>query len=670
MVNVLRKLGWFFRENRGRYVVALTLLMVLNVIEVAPPALLGNAINDMNQGTMTPPLLLQTVGLYGGLAVVSYFFTFVWMFQLFGGGNVLQRTLRSRLMAQFLRMTPAFFEKNRTGDLMARATNDLNAVAQTAGFGILTLIDSTTYSAVILLAMGTLISWKLTLLSLLPLPVIAWLMTKYGKVLHERFTIAQDSFGDMNDRVLETIAGIRVVRAYVQEEAENRRFADTTEDVYRKNVAVARIDALFEPTIKILVGASYLTGLGYGTYMVFESQLTLGQLTTFNIYLGMLIWPMLAIGELINIMQRGNASLDRVMETLAQQPDVEDAPDLADGLRTAGAAGAFGGTAPAGATGAFGGTGGPVATGLAGATGATGATGAVRAVRAVGKWRGAMPESGVLAAGPGCIEFDSVTFRYPLSANDNLRELTLTIRPGETLGIVGRTGSGKSTLIRQLLREYPTGTGSLRIGGAQIEQIPLAQLHGWLGYAPQDAMLFSRTVEENVRFGAPDASDARMAQALEMACFVKDVELLPNGLRTLVGEKGVSLSGGQKQRIALARALIVNPEILLLDDAMSAVDARTEAHIVAAIRRTRQGRTTLIATHRLSAVSHANWIVVLDDGRIVEQGTHEVLLCADGWYREQYLRQRTEEGDVDSEYDSDVDEAPAPAHAPAPGVRV
>ena len=623
MVNVLRKLGWFFKEHRRRYLLALTLLMVLNVIEVVPPALLGNAINDMNQGTMTPLLLLQTVGLYGGLAVVSYFFTFVWMFQLFGGGNVLQRTLRSRLMAQFLRMTPAFFEKNRTGDLMARATNDLNAVAQTAGFGILTLIDSTTFSAVILLAMGTLISWKLTLLSLLPLPVIAWLMTKYGKVLHERFTIAQDSFGDMNDRVLETIAGIRVVRAYVQEEAENRRFADTTEDVYRKNIAVARIDALFEPTIKILVGASYLTGLGYGTYMVFQSQLTLGQLTSFNIYLGMLIWPMLAIGELINIMQRGNASLDRVLETLAQQPDVEDAAESAGSTRTA-----------------------------ASALGALAATAAVGAKSAV-------------AVGPGCVEFDCVTFRYPQSADDNLREISLTIRPGETLGIVGRTGSGKSTLIKQLLREYPAGSGALRIGGVSIERIPLAQLHGWLGYVPQEALLFSRTVEENVRFGASDASNDQMAQALEMACFSKDIELLPNGIKTLVGEKGVSLSGGQKQRIALARALVTNPEMLLMDDAMSAVDARTEAHIVEAIRRARQDRTTLIATHRLSAVLHADWIVVLEDGRIVEQGTHANLLRAGGWYREQYLRQRTEEGGEESEYEISVDDGGSSDHAQA-----
>jgi len=597
LFTVLRKLGWFFKAHYKRYLIALALLMLLNLLEVAPPELVGHTIDQMNQGTLTPWRLLQTLGLYGGLIVIMYFSTFIWMYKLFGGGNILQRTLRSRLMAQFLRMTPAFFEKNRTGDLMARATNDLNAVSQTAGFGILTLIDSTTFSTTILVTMGVLISWKLTLLSLLPLPIIAWAMTKYGKVVHERFTLAQDSFGDMNDRVLETIAGIRVVRAYVQEEAEEQRFAATTEDVFRKNLSVARMDALFEPTIKILVGISYLIGLGYGAYMVFRSQLTIGQLTSFNVYLGMLIWPMLAIGELINIMQRGNASLDRVNETLSYVPDVADASIAATGTAA------------------------KVADALSVAT--------------------PHYEQPLL---PDPIEFDRVTFRYPLSADDNLRDLSLTIRRGETLGIVGRTGSGKSTLIKQLLREYPSGQGTLRIGGVAIESISLARLHNWLGYVPQEAMLFSRSVLDNVRFGAPGAADSQVAQALEMACFTHDLALFTQGLQTMVGEKGVSLSGGQKQRIALARALVTDPEILLLDDAMSAVDARTEAHIIDAIRQSRKGRTTVIATHRLSAIEHADWIVVLDDGRIVEQGTHTDLLQSGGWYLEQYVRQQAEEG--------------------------
>ncbi|MCL6443468.1 MAG: ABC transporter ATP-binding protein, partial [Alicyclobacillus sp.] len=387
MFMVLRKLSWFFWQQRVRYGIALTLLMALNFIEVAPPSLIGKAIDGMNQGTLTAGRLWGIIGIYLGLILLMYVFGFTWQFNLFGGANLLQRTLRSRLMQHFLRMTPTFFEKSRTGDLMARATNDLNAVSQTAGFGILTLIDSTTFAATILATMAIAISWKLTLFSLLPLPLMAFAMTKYGKLVHERFMAAQDAFGDMNDRVLETIAGIRVIRAYVQERAEERRFDETTEDVFRKNVAVARIDALFEPSIKLLVGMTYLIGLGYGSYMVFQSKITLGQLTSFNIYLGMLIWPMLAVGELINVMQRGDASLDRVTETLSYPPDVADPP------------------AP------------------------------------------------VSVPRPEIITFRDYTFRYPLSSEDNLREITLEIPRGWTLGIVSRTGSGKSTLIKQLLRE-------------------------------------------------------------------------------------------------------------------------------------------------------------------------------------------------------------------------
>lgn len=571
-------MAWFFKEHRKSYGIALGLLIFLNFVEVAPPAIIGRVIDSLNQGTLSVASLLRNIVIFAILVAISYGFGYVWQARLFGGSNELQRMLRTRLVHQFLLMTPPFFEKNRIGDLMARATNDLNAVSETAGFGILTLIDSTTFSATILVTMAVLVSWKLTLAALLPMPLIAFVMTKYGKVVHERFVLAQNAFGQMNDKVLEAIAGIRVLRAYVQEEAEERRFAATTEDVFQKNLAVAKVDSLFEPTIKILVGLMYLIGLGYGAYLLFQSQVTIGGLTAFNVYLGMLIWPMLAFGQLINIMQRGNASLDRVNETLAYVPDVPN------------------------------------------------------------------PEKVVAIAVPEIITFQHLTFRYPLSAVDNLKDLSLVIRRGQTLGIVGRTGSGKSTLIKQLLREYPPAkSGALTVNGVPIEEIAFATLHGWFGYVPQESLLFSRTVKQNVRFGAADATPEEVWRALELADFTKDLSAMPAGLDTLVGEKGIALSGGQQQRLALARAVILNPEILLLDDAMSAVDAKTETHIVNAIRADRRGRTTLIVTHRLLAIRHADWIIVLDNGQIVEEGTHETLLQLGGWYQEQYLRQQLDD---------------------------
>ncbi|MEW9699319.1 ABC transporter ATP-binding protein [Paenibacillus sp. SI8] len=577
MFTVLKKLSWFFRMNWQRYTLAVGLLIFVGFIDVIPPKLIGYAIDGIHTGTLTGVKLFQLLAFWGALIVVGYVLSYVWLYQLFGGAFVLERILRSKLMRHLLRMTPTFYERNRTGDLMARATNDLQAVATTAGFGILTFIDSTLFMMTILAMMGFLISWKLTLASILPLPIMAVAITMYGGRIHERFMRAQDAFGAMNDRVLETIAGVRVVRAFVQEKASQESFKTMTDDVYRKNIAVAQIDALFEPTVKILVGLSYLIGLCYGGYMVFRSELTLGELVSFNTFLGMLIWPMFAIGELMNIMQRGNASLDRVNETLGYKPDVKDAPDATTLLL------------------------------------------------------------------PNSIAFKGVTFRYPSSSIDNLVNISFDLQRGQTLGIVGRTGSGKTTLLKQLLREYPLGQGTIAVSGTPVEQLTVDTLHGWIGYVPQQPILFSKTVQENIMFGRDEGTDAELNQALELAAFRKDVEFLPDGLQTLVGEKGVALSGGQKQRVSIARALYVDPEILMLDDALSAVDAKTEAEIIRGIRTERAGKTTLITTHRLSAVQHADWILVLDEGYIVEEGTHEQLLALGGWYKEQYDRQQLEE---------------------------
>ncbi|QOY36395.1 ABC transporter ATP-binding protein [Anaerobacillus isosaccharinicus] len=584
MFSVLRKLSWFFKENWLQYTIAITFLCLVSLLEVIPPKLIGISIDSIHQGTLTMERLIQLLLIFGLITLMMYAFSYVWLNKLFGGAFLLERTYRSKIMHHLLKMTPTFFEKNRTGDLMARATNDLKAVSMTAGFGILTLVDSTIYLFIILLTMGFLVSWKLTIAALLPLPIMALLMKVYGKVIHERFTKAQDAFGNMNDQVLESIAGVRVVRAYVQEGPDQKRFKDVTDDVLQKNISVAKIDALFDPTIKVLVGLSYLIGLGYGAFLVFHNEITLGELVTFNIYLGMLIWPMFAIGELINIMQRGNASLDRVSETLTYEPDVPEGSAL------------------------------------------------------------------VTIEKPETISFSNVTFRYPSSQTDNLRHIHFSLQPGQTLGVVGKTGSGKTTLLKQLLREYPIGSGAITISGVSLEQIDMNTLKSWIGYVPQEQILFSRTIKENILFGREDASEHELYRVLELSSFKNDVATLPLGLETLVGEKGVSLSGGQKQRISIARALLVNPEILILDDAMSAVDGKTESQIIDNIRRERGGKTTFISTHRLSAVKHAVCIFVLEDGEVVEEGTHEQLINNNGWYKQQYehqlLEASTNEGQV------------------------
>jgi len=576
MFSVLKNLGWFFGREKRRYLIGVTFLIIVGIVELAPPRLLGSAIDEIVTGSITWGSLTKYILLILGVLAFIYMITYVWMHKLFGGSNLVERLLRTRFMNHLLRMTPPFFERSRTGDLMARATNDLRAVSTTVGFGMLTLTDSTAYLTTILVAMGTLISWKLTLAAILPLPFIALAMKIYGKIIHERYTLAQDAFGDMNDQVLESVAGIRVIRAYVQERNDEQRFEDITNDVYRKNMAVAKVDAYFEPTIRLFVGLSYAIGLTYGIYLVFQNELTLGDLVSFNMYLGMMIWPMFAIGELINVMQRGGASLDRVNETLNVKPDVQDI------------------------------------------------------------------DNPVHVESPDSIQFKNVTFRYPTSTVDNLDQIDLTIRRGETLGIVGRTGSGKSTLLKQILHEYPLGDGEITISDEPLQNIALNQLHGWIGYVPQEQILFSKTVRQNIQFGLPNAPDEQIMEAIRTAAFDQDLGTLSDGLDTLVGEKGVALSGGQKQRVSLARAFIADPDILILDDALSAVDARTEARIIDNIRSKRSGKTTLISTHRLSAIEHADWIVVLEKGRIVEQGTHEALLQEGGWYLEQYERQQVE----------------------------
>ncbi|WP_353049716.1 ABC transporter transmembrane domain-containing protein [Exiguobacterium sp. s193] len=574
-MRLFRQLSWFLKEHKTSYLIAVVLLIITGFIDLTPPWLIGKVIDGLRSGSMDRTTLIQYVVGLLVISVASFILTYLWLAKLFGTAFLLERTLRSRFFTHLLKLTPTFYQKNRTGDLMALATNDLKAVERTAGFGVLTLVDSLNMTAITLVVMGVAIDWKLTLAALLPMPLLAYAMNKLGSQIHGRFIVAQDAFGTMNDQVVESISGLRVIRSFVQEEIDVKKFDDTTTDVFEKNMHVAKIDVLFEPIIKLLVGISYLIGLSFGTYLVFTNDITLGQLVAFNIYLGMLIWPMYAFGELINVIQRGTASLDRLEATMRVKPLIASTPK-------------------------------------------------VEVVR---------PETITLA---------NLTFTYPETNHPSLHGIDLTIKHGQTIGIVGPTGSGKTTLLRQFLREYPIGREMLKVNGTPYEDVALETVRGWTGYVSQEHLLFSKSVRDNILFGAGEATEAELQEAIRLAAFTTDVETLDQGLQTMVGERGVTLSGGQKQRLSIARAMLKKPELLLLDDSLSAVDAKTESQIIDAIRTNRHQSTTLIVAHRLSAVAHADEILVLQDGVISERGTHEQLMERRGWYAEQFERQSEE----------------------------
>lgn len=581
-MSFVSRLSWFFRERWGKYVLAIVLMAAVNVLNIIPPRMIGGIIDQIRTGTLTEAGLRQSVLQLVGLALLLYIIIYVWITTLFGSSLLLEKWLRSRLIQHLTRMSPSFFQRNSTGELMALATNDIPAIGQTAGYGVMTLVNTIVGTTVVLVTMVSFISWKLMLAALIPLPLLTLVISMLGKQTRKRFAAAQTSFGRMNDQALESISGMRVIRSYVQEEYDLRAFDRITSDVMEKNMRVAAINAMFHPIITLIVGMSYVIGIGYGAYLVFHNEITLGQLVSFNIYLGMLIWPMIAFGEFINVLQRGTASVDRLTRSLEQQPDVQN-PSHPEQL--------------------------------------------------------ACPES---------IELCHLTFHYPGAAYDSLSDISLRLERGQTLGIVGRTGSGKSTLLKQLLRFYPAPPGSIQISGLPLEELSVERVREWIGYVPQEHLLLSKSVRDNIALGRPDASEEDIRRAIEQASFTQDVEQLPRGLQTIVGENGVMLSGGQKQRVSIARALLGDPDILILDDSLSAVDARTESAILQAIRTERAGKTTLIATHRLSAVMHADRIIVLEDGRIAEEGTHEQLMRRAGWYRNQFERQQLEAKLLDS----------------------
>lgn len=567
MLNFLKQLKWFFTTHKKTYILLFLTVILLNIIDIVPPYIIGKSIDFITEGSMSKELLMKIVLIFSIIIVISYTLSFVYSFLIWQGAYKVETIVRHRLMRKFLLMSPSFFEKNKTGDLMAKVTNDLKSVSNGVGIGIFTLLDSSAYMITLLITMMVVVSWKLTLLAILPLPILIFVEVFIGKKIHLAHEKAQKSFGDMNNSVLEGVEGVRLTRSFVQEKDEYARFYDMTENYLQKFMKVVKLDSLFNPLTTIVVSVTFILSFGFGAYFINQGDITLGEFITFNIYLNMMIWPMFAAGITIDLMQRGNASYTRINRVFNTEDDVI---------------------------------------------------------------------FGTNSDHKTDIGFESYGFTYPSSNHVNLKDITIDLKSGDTLGIVGRTGSGKTTLIKQLLMYYPFGEGKLQIDGVPISDISRSDFREKIGYVSQDNILFSKTVRENILFGKQDATEEELQEAIKMSALDQDIENMPNGLDTLVGEKGIALSGGQKQRVSIARSFIKNPDILILDDALSAVDAMTESRIIENIKATRQGKTTIIITHRLSAVQHADQILVLDKGEIVERGTHHELSNSGGWYQKQH----------------------------------
>ncbi|ABU78074.1 hypothetical protein ESA_02845 [Cronobacter sakazakii ATCC BAA-894] len=458
---------------------------------------------------------------------------------------------------------------------MARATNDVDRVVFAAGEGVLTLVDSLVMGCAVLVIMCTQISWQLTLLALLPMPVMAIVIKRYGDQLHHRFKAAQAAFSSLNDRTQESLTSIRMIKAFGLEDRQSALFSEDARDTGVKNLRVARVDARFDPTIYIAIGMANLLAIGGGSWMVMNGTLTLGQLTSFTMYLGLMIWPMLALAWMFNIVERGSAAYSRIRALLAEAPVVKDG-------------------------------------------------------------------QASLPAGRGVLNVAIREFRYPHAARDTLRNVQFTLKPGQMLGLCGPTGAGKTSVLSLIQRHFDLDAGEITFHDVSLDRVHLDDWRGRLAVVNQTPFLFSDTVASNIALGKPDATQEEIEQAAKLACVHDDILRLPQGYDTQVGERGVMLSGGQKQRISIARALLLEAEILVLDDALSAVDGRTEHQILHNLRQWGENRTVIISAHRLSALTEASEILVLQHGQVAQRGRHESLAAQPGWYRDMYRYQQLE----------------------------
>lgn len=574
---IFKKLAWFFKEEKKNYFIGVSTLILVAIIQLIPPRIIGIVVDSITENTLTQEKLLLWLAILVISAISVYVLRYVWRKHIWGGAARLEKLMRKRLFHHFTKMDQVFYQKYRTGDLMAHATNDLNAIQNVAGAGILTFADAFITGILTIVAMVFFIDPRLTLIALIPFPLLALLSSKLGEKMHEAFKDSQGAFSKLNDKTQESITGIKVIKTFGQEQEDIADFEEKINYSIKKNTKVNNLDALFDPLITLIIGLSYIISIILGGYYVSVGTISIGQLISFFNYIGMLVWPMFAIGRFFNVIQRGNASYDRVSQLMNEKSSIVEMT------------------------------------------------------------------TGIKEVAKGDLLFELDEFSYKSNESPVLSNVYFEIKEGDTLGIVGKTGAGKTTILKLIMREYDNYQGDILINNHRLQEYTLDALLHSIGYVPQDHFLFSMTVRDNIRFGAPRTSQEEVERIAKEASVHEDILGFTEKYDTMVGERGVSLSGGQKQRISIARALLVQPELLILDDALSAVDAKTEEKILSNLRETRKNRTTIISTHRLSSVKHANEILVIDEGKILERGTHEELMLRDGWYKKMYDYQQLED---------------------------
>lgn len=576
-MDIFIKLSWFFKKYKKRYFLGILFLILTSFANLIPPLALGRMAELLNQGKISwLDFFINVLGIIVA-ALFLYMFRLGWRSQLWGGAQILARDLTTKLYWHFLKMDRTFYQRHRTGDLMAHATNDITAIQFVAGDGVLALVDAVFTGGTTLIAMMIFVDWRLTLIAMIPMPLLALMARFLGTKLHEAYRHSQEAFSQLNNKTQESITGIKVLKTFGQAQEDIAAFDKMTYDTIRINKRVFKIDSLYDPLTTLIIGFTYIITIIVGGQMVQTNEINIGQLVSFVAYIASLEWPMFAIGYLFNLIERGSASYKRVMSLLSEKSLIKDQVDHTVDKIT------------------------------------------------------------------GNLEVNIDKFKYPDEKNRlALQKINFNLKPGQTLGLVGKVGAGKSTIIELLMRDFDNYQGQIKLAGKNIKNIALDSYLGEISYVPQDNFLFSVSIADNIRFAEPEASLDQIRQAAQEAALDTDIMLFPNKYDTLVGENGVSLSGGQKQRLAIARALIKDSQILILDDALSAVDAKTEKSILNNLQKCRKDKTTIIAAHRLSSVMKADLILVLKDGQIIERGTHDQLLAENGWYKEMWDRQELE----------------------------